>query len=329
MAKSPLDALVSSLNYTIEPFYYLVDETSFFSKHFVEQLKIKFLGKVTSENYVIRYAGDLDIDTFSDGIQNLSLFSSKKLIVVKDADRLLEAKSKKISELLKSKIQDHCFVFVSLKKAKHGVYKFCQKQKKMWVFKKPYDSEIQAWIQWMAKRQRKTIDPMAPQLLFEKVGAELNILENEIEKLSLFVGQNQSGIRAEDVEALLYVSRAKSIFELTDALGKKDKAKALFILESILQSGEPEIFVFTMLVRHLRNLWKAKEWQRQKPDVEIQRQLGIHPYFWNQFCTQLQGWKKTKFEPIWKKVSQIDQSLKSQAIDRRSILTGFVGELTN
>ena len=54
-------------------------------------------------------------------------------------------------------------------------------------------------------------------------------------------------------------SRERGIFELTKAIGAGQRAQALRLLGNLLRNREPALRIQFMLMRQLRQIWRAKE----------------------------------------------------------------------
>src|SRR6185369_15653800 len=80
------------------------------------------------------------------------------------------------------------------------------------------------------------MEPAALDLLIEALGAEIARVAVEIEKLALFAGNRVIGV--EDVTALVPDARATTVFALVNALGRRDRARALGILDTLTRDGE-------------------------------------------------------------------------------------------
>lgn len=309
----------------VSSYYYFIEENPFFSHHLVEEIKIHFLQKVTQENFVLCYAKELNIERFIENIATTSLFSSKKLILCKEADSLTSKQIESFFRFLSSSEErnDICVIFLASKKSSHALYRHCQRMSRLFEFKKPYDRELPTWIQWIVKKHNKKIEPKAILLVAEKMGQNLMHIQQEIEKMSLYIGSKET-IEEEEIRTILCSTKQYSIFELTDAIGNKEKQKALLILQKMLEEGESEVFIFSMIMRFLRNMWKAVEWKETKSDTEVQKELGIHPFFWKDFRRQRDLALKMPFSAIWKKASHIDKKLKTTQGDKGGLLTQFV-----
>ena len=323
---TPFEDLLSQVKRKVEPYYFLSDESRFFSDVLIERIKKQLLPKATPENVFLYRGSEFQLDSFLENVKTVSLFASKRLFICKEVDRLSkEAQAEMVSVIEEPGVGNY-FIFVSYQKPAHGLLKFCKKAGRVFEFKKPYDSKMPYWVNWIARENNQFMEPQAAMLLLEKVGTDLHQLQMEMNKLSLYVGK-KTKVEASDVKELLYSTRSHSIFELTHAIGNRKKGQALTILDQLLLEGESEIFIFSMVVRFLRNLWKALEWKSLKSDAEVQKLLGIHPFFWDEFRAYRDLAVKRPFEKIWKKASQVDSFLKTTSMDKKTVLYSFVAEI--
>lgn len=317
-----LEEIFARLDKKIERSYFIVDPTHFFSEEILCRLKEKFLKTVTKDNFRIFDSGGLEEQALFQLLNTPSLFSPKRLWVFRGADKLKKGIIDILVAGLQEETKESCLIFMADKKLNHALFQFCKKSNFLLEFKKPFEAKIPYWIQWISKKKHKKIETKVALLLMGKVGMDLAQLSSEMEKLSTFVG-DKSEITEEDVRMLFYSTRSHSIFELTSAIGHQKKGEVGAILEKILQEGESEVFILGMIVWHLRNLWKAVEWKGQKSDAEIQRLLGIHPVFWEDFRRQRELFMRAPFESYWKKALEIDCLLKTSTLDKRNLLFQF------
>ena len=116
-------------------------------------------------------------------------------------------------------------------------------------YPKIYESAIPKWINLRVKSLDKTIDTDAVEFLAAHVHPNIRMIYNEIEKLVLHV-QDSVNISAEDVKFIVGASREYNVFELQNAVGQRNLAKATEILTNMLASGHQEMLIMTMLTRY-------------------------------------------------------------------------------
>jgi DNA polymerase-3 subunit delta len=118
--------------------------------------------------------------------------------------------------------------------------------------------------QWIRNRARQEygveIDHPAAYALGAVVGPDLRAADNELAKLAAYVG-GERPITEVDVALLTsYVAEA-SVFEMVDALGRRDGTTATRLLHRLLRDDEP-LQLFGMIVRQFRLLILARDIER-------------------------------------------------------------------
>ena len=101
------------------------------------------------------------------------------------------------------------------------------------------------------------MDPAALDLLVEALGADIARIAVEIEKLSLFAGNRVIGV--DDIAALVPDARATTIFALVNALGRRDRARSLGILDTLTREGEYLPLALAFLSTQFRMALVARE----------------------------------------------------------------------
>src|SRR6185503_8695122 len=86
----------------------------------------------------------------------------------------------------------------------------------------------------------------------------------EIEKLSLFAAEGR-GISLDDISALVPDARSTTIFALVGALGRRDRARALEVLDTLAKEGEYLPLALSFLAGQFRLALAAKEANLRSP----------------------------------------------------------------
>lgn len=98
---------------------------------------------------------------------------------------------------------------------------------------------------------KKKIEPRAVELFFERVGFHPVAVVVETEKLVHAIG-DRAAITADDVEQMVGRNREDALYELTDALGKRQAGRALTILSNLLEQGIHELAILSALRNYLK-----------------------------------------------------------------------------
>ena len=104
---------------------------------------------------------------------------------------------------------------------------------------------------------QKRLGPGAEEVLRERVGGNMRLLQSELEKLALHAAG--AVISRADVEALVAHSRDEEFLELADALQKRDLPLALAYVDEALAAGAPPLLLLGAIASVVRGLLEAYE----------------------------------------------------------------------
>jgi DNA polymerase-3 subunit delta len=175
------------------------------------------------------------------------------------------------------------------------------------------------------------MDPAALDLLIEALGAEIARVAVEIEKLSLFAGNRAIGV--EDIAALVPDARATTIFALVNALGRRDRARALGILDTLTREGEYLPLALAFLSTQFRMALVARE-AGLKSSQQIQghfSRLGVA--MWGSRAEQVYQtvgkFNKPQLERALGLIYKADKGLRDARPDDRIVMETFIMELVS
>lgn len=112
--------------------------------------------------------------------------------------------------------------------------------------------------QELAKQHRLKLAGPELAVLLDAVGGDASRLASEIEKLSLFVGDERK-VTLDDLRTLVPNATQTTIFALVNALGKGDRQAALRALDILVRDGEYLPLALTFLSTQFRLALAAKE----------------------------------------------------------------------
>lgn len=98
--------------------------------------------------------------------------------------------------------------------------------------------DLPAWIVSKAEALGITISKEAAAFMSEIYGDNLGMLSNELEKLSL-LGKKDRAYTIDDVSEVFYGEKEGNTFQLTEKIVKRDKVKAIEILNLVISKTDP------------------------------------------------------------------------------------------
>ena len=136
------------------------------------------------------------------------------------------------------------------------------------------EGEIAALVQRMLDAEpKRTIQPAALHELVTRTLADMSRISCEVAKLKAYC---DSEIRREDICAMTSSEPDYQIFQLSDALGAKDKPRALRVLTALLDDGLRPMTVINMLYSYYRRMLHALL-HKDEPDAAVAALLGVKP----------------------------------------------------
>ena len=186
---------------------------------------------------------------------------------------------------------------------------------------------LERWIRDRARKKEAEIDPPAAHELASFVGDNLRLLDRELEKLAVYVdGQRSIGIK--DVRRLVPYVHEANIFEMTDALGRRDGPRASRLLHLMLDSGHEPLYLLGMIARQFRIMIQVKDLaERGVHPKDIPTRLGMKPFVAGKGLGQAAKFSMDQLETIYRKLWETDLAIKTGQMAPDLALDLFVAGL--
>ena len=213
--------------------------------------------------------------------------------------------------------------------ATHAIVKLAQAEKTGFekLFARPEGPQLDRWIRQRVEEKNGRITPHAIHLLATHIGNNLQILDNEIEKLVVY--KSGAEITGDDVTLLCPYLAEASIFDLVDALGNRNSKKAALLLQQKFLEGADPFYLFSMFVRQFRLLIQVKEMVDAggRPPAISQR-LKMHSFVAGKMHQQSAQFSLPQLEQIYRHLLDVDVAVKTGRNDMVTALNLFVAALT-
>ncbi len=189
-------------------------------------------------------------------------------------------------------------------------------------------AEARDEAQAMLREAGVKIAPAALEMLIDSLGSDLARIAIEIEKLSLY-GKN---ITEEDITLLIPDARETNIFALVNALGRRDRGKALTVLDTLCRDGEYLPLALSFLSTQFRTALIAKE-LGLRTSQQIQGHFSKQGVpMWGaraeQVAQTMAKFSQHQLEKGMKLIFEADKALRSARPDDKIVMESFVAALT-
>ena len=195
-------------------------------------------------------------------------------------------------------------------------------------FRPPKERELGRWIQRRMKAKGGEIAPQAAQELARFIGGDLRQLDQELDKLWAHANFERP-VSIGDVHNLVSATQTDSVFVLVDAIGLRQREKAMRVLHELLDAGAAPAYLLAMIERQFRILLQVKDLQaRGVAPSGMQKALGIsHSFIIDKSLRQAQHFSLPKLESIYGRLADLEQEIKTGEIEDLLALDLLVVEL--
>ena len=283
-----------------KPIYWLEGEEPYFIDEVVAYAEHKILSESeASFNLTVFYGRDANWVDVVNACRRYPMFAERQVVLLKEAQHMKDIE--KLEGYIDKPLISTIFVVSYKDKKVDGRGKLAKilKQKgELLSTKKLYDNQLPDWANQMINYHGLTIDQRALALLVDHIGNDLSRLQNEIEKLAVNLG-NRKAINEDDIEKYIGVSKEFNVFELQDALAKKNLPKAIRIIHYFEQN--PKAAPLQMILPALYNFFSKTYMVFGVPsnnEKDIATALGVNPYFMKDYLQSAKNYGQQGIERI-------------------------------
>ena len=283
-----------------KPVYWLEGEEPYFIDQVINYAEHKILNESEAGfNLTVFYGRDADWAAVVNACRRYPMFAERQVILLKEAQHMKDVE--KLEGYIENPLPSTVFVVSYKEKKVDARTKFAKTLKakgEVMTTKKLYDNQLPEWANQMVQQHGLSITQRALLLLVDHIGNDLSRIENEIEKLAVNLGTRKS-ITEDDIENYIGVSKEFNVFELQDAVAKKDLPKAIRIIRYFeanpkaapIQLILPSLYTFFSKVYMIFGAGSNDEKQ-------IASSLGINPYFMKDYMAAARNYNHPGVEKI-------------------------------
>ena len=306
------------------PVYLFHGEEDLFIEEGVDALVGKAVDSATkSFNLDVVYGDKIDAKSALALASSFPMMSQRRVVVVKEFEKLAAGETAKglLTTYIQRPLETTCLILISSDPDfRRKPFTDLKKYADVIECKPLYDNQLPTWILERVRQQGKEIDLDACQLMQSYVGNSLRAILNELEKLYIFI-EDRKSISVGDVGQIVGATRGYTIFDLQNAIGRRDMKEAIRILERMLELGENHQLMIVMLTRFLHQLWKLGELMSKRlSDREIAAELRVPSFYVKQYIGFAEKFTAEEIEVGFKALLDADEELKSSSRDPHIVL---------
>jgi DNA polymerase III, delta subunit len=183
-------------------------------------------------NQTVCFGSDVNAIQVTDMARRYPMMSEYQVIIVKEAQniRSLDALEKYLKNPVKSTILVWCHKNGKID-ARKKVVGLAQTVGVVFESQRLRDYQLPEFIQNYLKQKKVSIDPKSCQMIADHIGADLNRLTSELDKVLISLPSDNLRVTPEIVEEQIGVSKDFNAFELRNAIVQRDVFKANQIIK--------------------------------------------------------------------------------------------------
>ena len=221
----------------IYPIYLLKGNDYFLQNFFIEKLSEEYFGSSKIEK-VLMLPDDMSGKEIVDRITTTDLFSTKKIFIIRDPQKVKGKASNDLANFCKNPVADCVTVFLNDDWAiKSSFLSKIEAYALQVDVQTPFAKDLKKWTKFLIKKRGKIASLHAENTLVELAGDSLAHLDNEIEKICLIIG-NRNAIEIEDVKRFSGWERDRQRWEFLLALGEKKYSRAISLGRNLIIKSE-------------------------------------------------------------------------------------------
>jgi DNA polymerase-3 subunit delta len=196
------------------------------------------------------------------------------------------------------------------------------------TFAKLTGNALTRWVQQRVRQEGGEIDGRTAQMLCAYVEGNLRLLDKEVEKLVAYT-DGERPISEADIQLLTPQARHANIFNMVDAMGRRDGKTASHIYHNLLASGSHPLSLLAMITRQFRLMIQVKELAPRYDTYQaIARELGQNPYPIRKIQSQSANYTMEQLHTVYHQLLEMDVAIKTGRIEPTLALDTLIAGLS-
>jgi len=328
-SKQPADPLAHLEKEGLRPLYAIDGDERLMVDEALKVIRNRALeGAAVDFNLDVFIAKDVPPDRILEAARMLPAFAQHRVVIVKDAEKLNADAQTTLLRYIEDPSPTTVLIFVAAKlDARTKFYKRLKKAGATIRFAHPHIGDMPGIVRQRAKLLGLRVEPGAVRALVDSVGANVAGSVAALEKLLLYVGPSSgAAVSAADVAMVVAHVREESIFDLAEAIGRKDTPAALALVHAMLSTDRAHpLQLLALIARHWRQLLIARSLlDASAPRGELQSGLGVSPGVVNKLVGQARAQSLPALAAGLRTIAATDQALKGGKLQPARVMERLV-----
>ena len=264
-----------------KPAYWLEGEEEYWIDEVVRYAEGSILSEQdASFNLTVFYGRDASWADVMNACRRYPMFAERQVVLVKEAQHMRDIE--KLEPYFENPLPSTVLVVSYKGKTLDKRTKFAKtvaRHAEVVTCKKIFDDKLPDWTRRHIESLGLGIDEKAVMLLVDHIGNDLTRIVNEVDKLRVNLRERKN-VTEDDIEAYIGISKEYNVFELQTAIGRKDLAKAVRIINYFGSNPKagPMLLVLPILYNFFSKLYMMTS-PEARDEKGLPALLGVNPFF--------------------------------------------------
>lgn len=291
--------------------YLLYGEEAYLVRQYRDRLRDSLCVEGDTMNTSVFSGKDIRPASLIDLSETMPFFAERRVIFVENSG-FFKKSPEDLAAYLGELPETTYFIFLEEEVDKRGkMYKQVKKFGSVVEFKRQTDAVLMQWILGKLKKENKRITRPVMELFLDKTGTDMELITQELEKLLCYT-MEKDVIEAADVEAICANQINGKIFDMVDAIGRKEQKKALDLYYDLLMLKEPAMRILYLVTRHFQILMQLRDMTGKGFDnKQMAAKAGVPEFAVRKYLGQAKSFSLAQLEEIVRASVQTDENIKT------------------
>ncbi len=179
----------------------------------------------------------------------------------------------------------------------------------------PQEPELVRWVGGILKENGWSMKREAWPLFYERTGADMSRMKNELDKLLAYTMESKE-ITPADVEAVCSRRLEDRVFEMLEAMARGDKDRMLFLYEELLLQKEAPQRILSLIGRQFLQMYGVRQLRGERMrDTDIAKQLGMRDFAVAKTARLAMAYPMERLKQLMEQAAEDDARSKSGRLD--------------
>lgn len=281
---------------SFSPVYLIFGEEVYLCNQAKQRLKQAIISSDDTMNYSYFEGKKINVPEVVDLAMTAPFFHSHRLLFLEETGFFKQCPDS-ILELISTLPKTTCLIFSETEVDKRSkLYKAIQKYGYVGEMKTPDEKALFLWVSSLLKQEKKRMKETTFRYFIERTGTDMEHIKQELEKLFSYTFSREE-ITITDVQIITTQIITSKIFDMLDAMIKKEQEKAMNYYYDLLSLKEPPMRILALIVRQINLIIQIKEMnQKSIYKGDISKKVGVPSFAVSKYLEQSRNYTLTQLK---------------------------------